>query len=449
MTCRPPIASTRPRRWPNDGSSTAAPAAARSREPSAMPAIDYVKHLARCRPQQGGRRCAGSLRALGASGDQAGQDGAAEAHAQGIGRLAPASRARDLFGSRPGRLRESSRDHDLPARSNRDMTALRAALNLALENGSRHQRPRLANQAAAGQGCRRAARHLPGRRATSRAHRQGTGGSGQLPARPGAAATSARRHGGAEGLRLRCTPGHADDRQGQGRRRSANRSAQGTSDFFAELCADRPAQEPLLARADGTAWNKDAWKKPLKQAAHDAGLPEGTVAYAMRHSAITDLIALHRLDTMTVAQIAGTSLVMIEKNYGHLLREHAQGGAGWAGPSRSATTVIRSLKLAGGWIWNRRRGRASTERPPMRIVASSAPNRRIGFSPTIGPESDTKRGDGSKRASGWQPSRGNTTKQKCLATSEADSDKLLLPRRGTGRASPDISPVCRSGGMRG
>lgn len=56
----------------------------------------------------------------------------------------------------------------------------------------------------------------------------------------------------------------------------------------------------------------------------DAKLPPGTVAYALRHSAITDLIALHRLDTMTVAQIAGTSLLMIEKNYGHLLRDHAK-----------------------------------------------------------------------------------------------------------------------------
>ena len=32
---------------------------------------------------------------------------------------------------------------------------------------------------------------------------------------------------------------------------------------------------------------------------------------ALRHSAITDLIALHRLDTMTVAQLAGTVFSMI------------------------------------------------------------------------------------------------------------------------------------------
>jgi hypothetical protein len=31
---------------------------------------------------------------------------------------------------------------------------------------------------------------------------------------------------------------------------------------------------------------------------------------------------------MTVAQLAGTSLLMIEKNYGHLLREHAKAALG-------------------------------------------------------------------------------------------------------------------------
>lgn len=32
---------------------------------------------------------------------------------------------------------------------------------------------------------------------------------------------------------------------------------------------------------------------------------------------------MHRLDTMTVAVLSGTSIAMIEKHYGHLLRKHA------------------------------------------------------------------------------------------------------------------------------
>lgn len=96
-----------------------------------------------------------------------------------------------------------------------------------------------------------------------------------------------------------------------------------TADFFAEQTIDKLPGAALVGRADGTFWNKDSWKYPFKDAVIAAQLPVAATAYALRHSTITDLIALHRLDTMTVAQLSGTSLVMIEKHYGHLLHEHA------------------------------------------------------------------------------------------------------------------------------
>ena len=96
-----------------------------------------------------------------------------------------------------------------------------------------------------------------------------------------------------------------------------------TAAFFAEQCEDKLHTAPLLARADGSAWNKDAWKYPFKDAVVAAELPTAATAYALRHSTITDLIALHKLATLTVAQLSGASLLMIEKHYGHLLREHA------------------------------------------------------------------------------------------------------------------------------
>ena len=96
-----------------------------------------------------------------------------------------------------------------------------------------------------------------------------------------------------------------------------------TAAFFTEQGKDKLPTAPLLARADGSAWNKDAWKYPIKDAVIAAELPIAATAYALRHSTITDLIALHKLDTLTVAQLSGTSLLMIERHYGHLLREHA------------------------------------------------------------------------------------------------------------------------------
>lgn len=96
-----------------------------------------------------------------------------------------------------------------------------------------------------------------------------------------------------------------------------------TAEFFATMAATKAPADPLIARANGSFWNKDSWKGPFKEAAAAANLPVHVTAYALRHSAITDLIARHRLDTMTVAQLSGTSLAMIEKHYGHLLRDHA------------------------------------------------------------------------------------------------------------------------------
>ena len=60
----------------------------------------------------------------------------------------------------------------------------------------------------------------------------------------------------------------------------------------------------------------------MKEAAQAAELPNGTTAYAMRHSVITDLVTCG-LDLLTVAQLSGTSVTMIERHYGHLRADRA------------------------------------------------------------------------------------------------------------------------------
>ncbi|HEX7349076.1 MAG TPA: tyrosine-type recombinase/integrase [Rhodanobacteraceae bacterium] len=79
----------------------------------------------------------------------------------------------------------------------------------------------------------------------------------------------------------------------------------------------------LFARADGSAWDRYAWRGPFQDARAAAGLPDDVSAYALRHSTITDLIA-DGVPTLTVAQVSGTSVAMIEKHYGHLLQKQAQ-----------------------------------------------------------------------------------------------------------------------------
>jgi integrase len=95
-----------------------------------------------------------------------------------------------------------------------------------------------------------------------------------------------------------------------------------TAAFFNERKVDRQSDAPLFARADGIAWNKDSWKKPLKVAAEAAKLTNSVTAYTLRHSVITDLVT-GGLDLLTVAQLSGTSVIMIERHYGHHRADHA------------------------------------------------------------------------------------------------------------------------------
>lgn len=95
-----------------------------------------------------------------------------------------------------------------------------------------------------------------------------------------------------------------------------------TAEFFKLQIAGKLPAAALLTRADGAAWNKDSWKKPVKAAADSAALADSVTAYTLRHSVITDLVT-NGLDLLTVAQLSGTSVAMIEKHYGHHRADHA------------------------------------------------------------------------------------------------------------------------------
>jgi len=93
-------------------------------------------------------------------------------------------------------------------------------------------------------------------------------------------------------------------------------------DFFEMEVKGKLPGAPIFARSCGRQWDKDAWKYPIKDAVAAAKLPSGVAAYTLRHSVITDLIR-EGLPILTVAQLSGTSVAMIEKHYGHLVRNDA------------------------------------------------------------------------------------------------------------------------------
>jgi integrase len=209
-----------------------------------------------------------------------------------------------------------------PATVNRDMTALRAALNHARENGA-------VTTDAAWHTALKPIEAADGKRTTflDRAQRRALidkapadvatflRGLSLVPLRPGALAALT---AASFDKRLRVLT-IGKDKAGNDRN---IKLPEDTAALFAELSKDKLPAAPLFARADGKAWDKDAWKKPVKAAAAAADLPPSVTAYTLRHSVITELI-VGGLDTLTVARLSGTSLAMIEKHYGHLRAEHA------------------------------------------------------------------------------------------------------------------------------
>lgn len=95
-----------------------------------------------------------------------------------------------------------------------------------------------------------------------------------------------------------------------------------TAEFIRSHCRGKMPKANIFSRSDGTAWNKDKWKKQIKSAAKNAGLPPETVIYTLRHSVISDMVS-QGAPLLTIAQLAGTSVRMIEKHYGKLLSQTA------------------------------------------------------------------------------------------------------------------------------
>jgi len=209
-----------------------------------------------------------------------------------------------------------------PSSLNRDMAALRAALNSAHDHGdvTNDMAWRVALRAVENADGRRDG-YLDRKQRALLISKSGADvgvflrGLSLVPLRPGALAS--------------LTVGQLNNKLGvltvgkdkAGRDRKIKLPPE-TAKFFAEHTKDKLPTAPLLARADGAVWNKDSWKKPIKAAALAAGLTNQVSAYTIRHSVITDLVT-NGLDLLTVAQLSGTSVIMIEKHYGHHRADHA------------------------------------------------------------------------------------------------------------------------------
>lgn len=90
--------------------------------------------------------------------------------------------------------------------------------------------------------------------------------------------------------------------------------------FFEAQTKDKLPDAYLFTRDDGRPWGHSDQDALMRQAAKEAKLPRGVVFYSLRHAFIASAISAG-LDIYSIAQISGTSIRMIEKHYGKLLKE--------------------------------------------------------------------------------------------------------------------------------
>ncbi len=93
--------------------------------------------------------------------------------------------------------------------------------------------------------------------------------------------------------------------------------------LFKRLARGKLPGARMLARDDGKPWAHSDWDELVREAAVAARLPSGTCLYTLRHSFVTQALT-DGMATLDVARLVGTSIGMIEKHYGHLVASAAR-----------------------------------------------------------------------------------------------------------------------------
>jgi integrase len=94
--------------------------------------------------------------------------------------------------------------------------------------------------------------------------------------------------------------------------------------FFANQANGRHRNQPLLPRQDGSRWPEGGHLKPFVRARKRAGLGADVSLYTFRHGFISRFVA-KGVPLLAIAKHCGTSVQMIEKNYGKFMPRDMRG----------------------------------------------------------------------------------------------------------------------------
>lgn len=129
----------------------------------------------------------------------------------------------------------------------------------------------------------------------------------------------------------------------------------GLAAVLAQEANGRPADAPLLTRADGSGWGHSSrarHRNAFRAVATAAGLdPDEVTLYALRHSSIVRQL-LANTPIRVVAAIHDTSVEQIERNYSRYIAEHSDGLArrgllDTTAPVAAAGDNVTTLPLGG------------------------------------------------------------------------------------------------------
>jgi integrase len=93
--------------------------------------------------------------------------------------------------------------------------------------------------------------------------------------------------------------------------------------FFTQISRGKLPYAPLFTADGMTPWRSQVWSSRIKKAIEQANetaraaekIPAKAGAYSYRHARISELLQVHGVDPLTVAQRTGTSVEMIERSY--------------------------------------------------------------------------------------------------------------------------------------
>jgi integrase len=90
--------------------------------------------------------------------------------------------------------------------------------------------------------------------------------------------------------------------------------------WFKQQSKDKLPKARLLPKDDGTEWGKSHQARPMKAVVKAAKLPRETVFYSLRHYHISKAL-LAGVPAQVLAENCGTSIRMIEKHYGKFMAQ--------------------------------------------------------------------------------------------------------------------------------